>query len=80
MTRVLMLSLGIMLMLAGAALSPVPGPWSVPLVVLGLLLVLRNSLWARRRYILLSRRWPRPFALTNRFLRRRRPVAPPQTI
>lgn len=80
MFRVLMLSMGIMLMLVGVAVSPVPGPWSVPLVALGLLLVLRTSAWARRRYVLLSRRWPAPFALTNRFLRRRRPVAPPQTV
>lgn len=79
MIRVLKLILGTTLVLAGAALTPVPGPWSLPLVAVGLLLVLRNSLWARRHYILLSRRWPRPFALTNRFLRRSQ-VAPQQTL
>lgn len=76
MARLVWLALGLFLLALGAVVSPVPGPWSIPFVLLGLILVLRNSRWARRRYVGVSRRWPRWFALPNRMLRRRGAAAP----
>lgn len=80
MLRLVWLSTGVVLIAAGAAISPLPGPWSFPIVGLGLLLVLRHSAWARRRYIRLSRRWPRWFAVPNRFLRRKRSGPATETV
>ncbi|EKV31837.1 hypothetical protein C882_3589 [Caenispirillum salinarum AK4] len=72
MVRGLWLGAGCVLILVGVIISPIPGPLGTPLVLAGLLIVLRTSLWARRRYVRLSRRWPGPFRLTDRLLRRRR--------
>jgi len=40
------------------------------LFVAGLVLVLRNSAWARRRFVRIKRRWPRVGALSDRLMRR----------
>lgn len=59
--RVLKALLGLAMIVAGILLSPVPGPWSIPLVATGLGLVLAQStpgrrvlarvrLWARDRF------------------------------
>lgn len=72
MIRILWLGLGGLLVLTGMVIGPLPGPLGTPLVLAGLLIVLRNSLWARRRYIRLSRRWPVSFRVVDKVLRRRR--------
>ena len=72
MSRVIALGLGIALILAGIVLLPAPGPFSLPCWVVGLALVLRSSLNARRLYVRGRRRWPRTFAWIDRLLRRRR--------
>ena len=61
LARVLRGLLGLLLVVAGILLSPVPGPWSIPLVATGIGLVLAQStpgrrvlarvrLWARDRF------------------------------
>ena len=47
-----------------------PGPFGFLGFALGLALVLRNSRWAKRRYVLWKRRWPRGGAWTDWGLRR----------
>lgn len=47
-----------------------PGPLGLLGFALGLALVLRNSRWAKRRYILSKRRWPKLIAWTDWGLRR----------
>ena len=63
---------GIALMiLAPLVLGPTaPGPAGLLGFALGLALVLRNSRWAKRRYVRFKRRWPRAGRLTDRGLRR----------
>jgi hypothetical protein len=61
LARLLRGLLGVVLILAGLALSPLPGPWTIPLVATGTALVLAQStpgrrvlarvrLWARDRF------------------------------
>lgn len=61
LARVLRGLLGVGMVIAGILLSPVPGPWSIPLVATGVGLVLAQStpgrrvlarvrLWARDRF------------------------------
>ena len=65
------------LMLVGYALLGVtplvgmlPGPGGIFTFALGAGLVLRNSAWAKRCYVRLKRRWPRPGAWADWGLRR----------
>lgn len=61
LARLLRGLLGVVLILTGLALSPLPGPWTIPLVATGTALVLAQStpgrrvlarvrLWARDRF------------------------------
>lgn len=61
LARVLKALLGLTMVAVGLALSPVPGPWTIPLVTTGVALVLAQStpgrrvlarvrLWARDRF------------------------------
>jgi hypothetical protein len=63
--------LGILLMLAGVAIAPLPGPMGLPLVLLGLILILRTSVWARRGFVKLSKRYPKWLGPVRRALRKR---------
>lgn len=72
--RMAQLAGGVMLMVAGPliGLIPSPLPFGLLLFGIGLALVLRNSLWARRRYVRWKRRYPRAGRITDFGLRRRR--------
>ena len=71
--RVVQLAAGLMLMAAGPVVGVIPAPLPIGLVLfgVGLALVLRNSLWARRRYVRWKRRFPRAARFTDFGLRRR---------
>lgn len=70
--RVFQLALGVFLMIFGPIIGlPTPGPLGFILFGAGLALVLRNSRWARRRYVRYSRRYPRVQQAVNFGLRRR---------
>ncbi len=49
---------GIGLVALGAIISPIPGPGGLPVMLLGAVVILRNSQAMRRRWIKLRRRWP----------------------
>lgn len=67
--RITLLVTGILLLLVVAPLiSPLPGPGGTVVAALGIILILRNSRWARRRFVLLKARWPRAGALADRVL------------
>nr|WP_314447227.1 hypothetical protein [uncultured Sphingomonas sp.] len=56
----LLFALGIFLLFVAAPLaSPLPGPGGTLLAVAGLTLILRTSLWAKRRYVRFKRWQPR---------------------
>ncbi len=68
--RWLLLIVGGLLILAGFLIAPLPGPLGVPLTVVGLMLVLRNSFWARKQFIKVQRAHPKVIFPLRRLLRR----------
>ena len=70
--RVFQMILGFLLMAVGPLLlAPTPGPFGTIVFAFGLALILRNSPWARRRYVRYSRRYPRVQKIVNFGLRRK---------
>ena len=58
--RLAQLGAGILLVVFGPLLGwPLPGPFGFMMWIAGITLVLRNSLWSRRRYVMLKRRNPK---------------------
>ncbi|HZH25579.1 MAG TPA: PGPGW domain-containing protein [Azospirillaceae bacterium] len=55
---------------AGVLVSPLPGPGGIPVMLVGAMVLLRNSPSARRSYVRWKRRKPAWFAPAERFLRR----------
>ena len=74
--RLLLTVLGVLIALLGVALAPLPGPLGVPVTVVGLMLVLRNSFWARRRFVRLQHRHPRWLFPLRRLLRKNPEIMP----
>jgi hypothetical protein len=78
--RVFQLVLGVLLMLVAPIVGiPTPGPLGIVIFSFGFALVLRNSRWARRRYLRHTRRYPRVRRAVDFGLRRKRkpkPTAP----
>ncbi len=70
LVRLGLLVTGVTLIVVTPLVALLPGPGGVFTFAGGLALVLRNSLWARRRFALAKRRWPRAGRLADRGLRR----------
>lgn len=71
--RLLQLGLGGLLMLLAPVVGiPTPGPVGIFVFAFGLALVLRNSRWARRRYLRWTRGYPRVRKAVDFGLRRKR--------
>ncbi len=68
--RPFLVVLGIVIVLGGILISPLPGPGGVPVIVIGLMLVLRNSFKARRQFVKFQRAHPRMISPIRRLLRR----------
>jgi len=51
--------LGVFLCLSSIVVGPLPGPFGLMLLAAGMVLILRNSRWAQRRFARWKRRWPR---------------------
>jgi len=49
---------GVLLIIAGSLLAPLPGPGGIFLIAPGLALVLKTSMWAKRHYVRLKRKQP----------------------
>ena len=77
--RIAQLIVGALLMVVGPLIGgPLPGPLGFIFFGLGLALVLRNSLWARRRYTVLKRRYPKAGSWADWALRRKAKSGKPQ--
>lgn len=74
------MALGWVLIVLGPAIGgPFPGPFGILGFAAGAALLLQNSLWARRQYVRLKRRWPKAGHWMDKGLRRGiRPKALPQ--
>lgn len=65
-----MVLLGLAIILAGIAIAPIPGPGGIPVIVVGVMIVLRHSFKAKREFIRLSRAHPKMLSPIRRLLRR----------
>ncbi|MBI1199991.1 MAG: hypothetical protein GC203_19205 [Phenylobacterium sp.] len=65
-----MVLLGLAIIVAGILIAPLPGPGGIPVIVVGLMVVLRNSFKARRQFVRLTRAHPRVLSPIRRLLRR----------
>ncbi|WP_242446159.1 PGPGW domain-containing protein [Sphingopyxis lindanitolerans] len=68
--RTILFCLGGLLMIVGVIIGPLPGPGFLILFPVGLMLVLQNSAWAKRRYVRFKRRHPRYGDWADRVMRR----------
>jgi hypothetical protein len=68
--RGLLVALGLVLIAMGVAIAPLPGPLGMPLVVVGLMLVLRNSFKARRQFVRIQHAHPKMVFPLRRLMRR----------
>jgi hypothetical protein len=66
-----MFALGVLLIIAGIIISPIPGPGGVFLIAPGVALILKTSMWAKRHYVKLKRWQPKAGRYTDLALRRR---------
>lgn len=65
-----MFTAGVLLIIVGLLISPVPGPGGIFLIAPGVALVLKTSIWAKRRYVRVKRWQPKAGRLMDRALRR----------
>lgn len=70
-SRLAQLVAGVLLIIASPFVGVIPGPGGIFVFAAGMVLVLRNSLWARRRWARAKRRWPKLGDLADRTMRRR---------
>ncbi len=68
--RWVQLVLGVLLIIGAGVIGPLPGPGGIFFFAGGMILILRNSLWARWRWAKLKRRWPKVGGLVDRVMRR----------
>ena len=68
--RPLLLAAAALLIVAAPVVGLLPGPGGVFVFAAGLVLLLRNSPWARRRFAQAKRRWPRVGGIVDRVLQR----------
>lgn len=69
--RLTLLAVGVLLLVATPLVGIIPGPGGIFVFAAGLVLVLQNSNWARKRFVRLKRRWPRFGRYSDMALRRR---------
>ena len=62
--------LGFLIIGFGILIAPLPGPGGIPVIVVGLMIVLRNSFKARRQFVRLHRAYPKTLYPIRRLLRR----------
>jgi hypothetical protein len=65
-----MLTLGWALLIGAPLLGPLPGPGPLMILPIGLALILKNSLWAKKRYARLAKIHPEYANWTNWAMRR----------
>ena len=69
--RLLLFLLGCVLVISAPLVGFLPGPGGIIVAAAGLSLALKNSAWAKRRYVEFKTRWPKYGRWTDWGLRRR---------
>lgn len=67
---------GLVVVLLGILIAPLPGPGGIPVIAVGLMLILKSSFWAKRQFIRAQHarpKWVYPF---RRLMRRKPEIAP----
>jgi hypothetical protein len=64
-------ALGILLILGGLLITPLPGPGGIFLIAPGLAFVLKSSIWAKRHYVRIKKWQPRAGKWMDWSLRRK---------
>jgi predicted membrane chloride channel (bestrophin family) len=70
LARWVLLVIGLLVIVLGVAIAPLPGPGGIPVIVVGLMIVLRNSFAMRRRFVRFQRAHPKLIFPIRRLLRR----------
>ena len=65
-----MFALGLVLIFAGLAIAPIPGPGGIFLIAPGIALILKTSMWAKRHYVRVKRWQPKAGRWMDRTLLR----------
>jgi len=68
--------LGAAIVVAGIVIAPLPGPGGIPVIVVGLMIVLRNSFRAKRQFVKFQRAHPKTVYPIRRLLRRDPEILP----
>ena len=74
--RLTSVALGAVIIVAGIIIAPLPGPFGLPIALVGLAMILRNSFWAKRLFIRAQYARPRIVYPFRRLLRKRPEFAP----
>jgi hypothetical protein len=74
--RLGLVAIGLLIVVVGVLIAPLPGPMGLPVVVVGLMIVLRNSFRARKQFIRFQRAHPKMVFPLRRLLRREPEVMP----
>lgn len=69
--RLVLFAIGCVLVAAAPLVGLLPGPGGILVFALGAGMALKNSLWAKKRYVAFKRRWPKHGAWTDWGLRRK---------
>ncbi|SNS46753.1 hypothetical protein SAMN06295912_10751 [Sphingomonas laterariae] len=69
--RLTLFVIGCALVLMAPVVGLLPGPGGVLVFAIGAGMALKNSLWAKKRYVAFKKRWPKQGAWTDWGLRRR---------
>ncbi|GAB4187670.1 MAG: hypothetical protein OHK0024_28160 [Thalassobaculales bacterium] len=75
------LGVGIVVILVGIVIAPLPGPGGIPVIALGAVILLRHSGWARKSFVRLKQRFPstmRPVFTAIRWRRKKSAAPRPQ--
>lgn len=72
--RIIGILIGCLLILVGIAISPLPGPFGLPIAILGLMIALRSSRMFKRFFLGLVRRFPKFLGPIRRLLKKRAPI------
>lgn len=64
-------AVGVLLILGGIVISPLPGPGGIFLIAPGLAFVLKSSIWAKRHYVRIKKWQPRAGRWMDWSLRRK---------
>ena len=70
LARIALTALGGVVVVVGVVIAPLPGPMGLPVVVVGLMLILRNSFKARRQFVRFQMAHPKIARPLRRLLRR----------